>query len=364
MNKYDSEFSALKALAYSVGVTTPRGGWDSSYSIIASMYEHLVGAPVEAGVMPIDMLGEIQRGAESGEIVISDNCINEIERLNSVINSMEDAVNNAEAIKQQALDELRAEKDAVINELQNTLDNAAGNASLLYLSQIGYTDADPIIGIMNDDIEYSKQKAAEFNGVFSYWLTTDHNILYAPYIDTSSYTHADGTFNGCINLRSIPKYDFSNMTRMMDTFGNCRVMKEIPLLDTSNVTDMRYAFAGSGLVRLPQLDTHNVRNISGLFDNCDSIIEIPELDFTNVTNANDMLWNAINVKSLGGFKNMTCDLAIYSCYHLDRENIMNVINKLGVTGGATLTIGSMHADLLSDADIQIAINKGWNVEVM
>ena len=63
MNKYDSEFSALKALAYSIGVTTPQGGWDSSYSIIASMYEHLVGAPVEAGVMPIDMLGEIQQGA-------------------------------------------------------------------------------------------------------------------------------------------------------------------------------------------------------------------------------------------------------------------------------------------------------------
>ena len=87
MNRYDSEFSALKALAYSTGVTTPQGGWDSSYSIIASMYEHLVGSPVEANATPFDMLSGISRGAESGEIVITDNCINEIERLNGVIYS-------------------------------------------------------------------------------------------------------------------------------------------------------------------------------------------------------------------------------------------------------------------------------------
>lgn len=364
MNKYDSEFSALKALAYSTGVTTPQGGWDSSYSIIASMYEHLVGAPVEANATPFDMLSGISRGAESGEIVITDNCINEIERLNGVIYSMEDAVNNAEANKQKALDELRAEKDAVINDLQNTLDNAAGNASLLYLSQIGYTESDPAINRLNEDIEYSKQVAAEFDGNFSYWADADQTLRFAPYVDTSNCTHAYGTFNGDTNLISVPKYDLSNIVDMSDTFYNCWNLKEIPLFDTSNVRRMRYTFAQSGLVVLPPLNTSNLENVGGLFDNCDSITYIPELDFSKVSVATDMLWNAINVKYLGGFKNITCDLAIFSCYYLDRQSLMNVINNLGNTGGATLTIGSMHTGLLSDSDIQIAINKGWNVEVM
>lgn len=337
MNKYDSEFSALKALAYSVGVTTPQGGWDSSYSIIASMYEHLVGAPVEAGVMPIDMLGEIQRGAENGEIVISDNCINEIERLNSVV-----------------------------NELEKQLETAIPMTSLF--KQVGYDNESAEFGVdvFELEIEKQKKKASEWMGSQNDWDYWGSDMIIAPYVDTSTCTSAIGTFNGNTKLLCIPKYDTSNITRWMDTFAGCYSLREIPLLDTSKAETFIYVFGNSGIERIPPLDFHNVTNCRMLFDNNECIKEIPELDFTNMQNANDFLWNAINVKTMGGFLNAKCNLAIFSCYYLDKESLMNVINKLGDVrelGGRTLTLGQMHIDMLSEAELQIAIDKGWNISL-
>lgn len=292
--KYDSEFSALKALAYAMGCTTPIGGWDSSYSIMSTMYEHLTGSAPTEGVSLMSMVDEIQTGVESGEITVSYDCVNEIERLNEVVRGMENAVNNAESIKQQALNELRAEKDAIINDLQTQLNE--GGVLDPALTSIGYT-RDVVPDYYNrilNGCEYAKKIQDEWDTYnmdgMDAKFSEDNKLVFFPAVDTSRITGAGMLFHKCKNLEIVPDLDLSSCINSSSMFYECTSLKRVGDLTfhslSPNETPFIYAesmFDGSGIIESPTMnDTNSIMRIQSMFQNCKNLKKVKPFDISGI----------------------------------------------------------------------------------
>lgn len=262
--KYDSEFSALKALAFAVGCTTPDGGWDSSYSIMSSMYEHLVGsAPAENADLGT-MVAAISGGVESGEITVSYDCINEIERLNIVIN----------------------EKNIHIENLNKKLEEGGGQGVLdSALESIGITPENNgyYFSAMLNAVDTAKQ-------IKDNWIVDTMCINYAgnpylrfmPWVDTSNVTdtqnafaytplevmpslnlskvqRANAMFSSCINIGLLPDFEFSDehLVEIGSMLQGCKNLQLIPnITGTKNVYNFSYLYQGCTMAgQFPYIDT-------------------------------------------------------------------------------------------------------------
>ena len=200
-----------------------------------------------------------------------------------------------------------------------------------------------------------------------------------PALDTSKVTNMSYMFIGCSSLIEIPELYTNNVVNMSNMFKDCSNLKTIPALDTSKVTSMSYMFYRSGITIIPELNTSNVRYVTDMFYVCVNLITIPKLNFESVTNVSSFLSGANNVVNIGGFENLgaaylTTASANYSYYCLDltsctkltHESLMNVINNLYdiKTKGCkvqSLRLGATNLAKLTEDEIAIAQNKGWNV---
>ena len=200
-----------------------------------------------------------------------------------------------------------------------------------------------------------------------------------PALDTSKATDMSNMFSGCASLTEIPELYTNNVVNMSNMFNLCANLKTIPALDTSKATGMSRMFNRSGITIIPELNTSNVRYVSEMFSVCLNLITIPKLNFESVTNISSFLSGANNVVNIGGFENLgaaysTTSSANYSYYRLDltsctkltHESLMNVINNLYdiKTKGCkaqSLRLGATNLAKLSEDEIAIAQNKGWNV---
>lgn len=205
-------------------------------------------------------------------------------------------------------------------------------------------------------------------------------IKQIPMIDTSGYTSMYYMFSNLPILTTIPQLNTSNVTDMGYMFNYCTSLTKIPLLDTSNVTKMNYMFQNcQSLISIPQLDTSKVTTINWAFAYCLSLTTIPQLDTSSVIVVNGMFVRCYALTTLGGFKDLgkaysTTQSANYSNYTLDlsesnnltHDSLMNVINNLydiasiGVQP-QKLVLGSRNLAKLTEEEIAIATNKGWNV---
>lgn len=187
------------------------------------------------------------------------------------------------------------------------------------------------------------------------------------------YSHARlDIFNELCNLISADCIDMSYM------FYNCYNLTSIPKLDTSKVTIMDYMFSHcTKLVSIPELDTSKVTNMNYMFYNCKKLVSVPELDASKVTGMYGMFANCSSLENFGGFKNLgeaykvpgtanyyKADLS--SCPNLSHDSLMNVINNLYdiKTKGCNpqqLVLGSTNLEKLTEEEIAMATNKGWNV---
>lgn len=377
--KFDSDYSALKALAYSVGVTTPENGWDSSYSIMASMYEHLVGAPVEIGTPMTAMLTEIAEGAESGEIVISDGCINEIERLNELLRT----------------------KENEIGSLTNQLEDAANNADVALFGSIGYTkdNANDFFDQLKADLECSKYLADNFDvynskgydrPAFYFGTVNDEwelektmmNVKYYPVLDFSNYTdltglcsggwsqrynddgiieppvvqlqymitprlevfpyinishvtNAEYLFNNCERLRTVGELDFSGCTTLSKAFYNCSSLQHLHELDLSSCGSTYQMFTNCyNLKEINLKNTGNIRDASYMFEKC-QLIESIDMDLTSCTNVSHMFnmclyLTDINLKNTGNIQNW--EYAFASCQRLINVPELDFSNATSIYG--------------------------------
>lgn len=195
-------------------------------------------------------------------------------------------------------------------------------------------------------------------------------------------------FDGCENLKQLPKLRLQNIVYMNQTFNKCYRLKEIdtsewntqnlkfangmfrycsnlakqPIFDTSNVTDMSDMFNSSSLKQIA-LDTPNVTNLSSAFSNCSKLQILSELSAEKLSSDGSSygspLYNCYVLRHFGGFKGLKKNMYCTNAYSLSYESLLNIINGLadGVSG-KTLYLAQDSVNQLSDDDIAIATNKG------
>lgn len=300
--KYDSEFSALKALAFAVGCTTPDGGWDSSYSIMSSMYEHLVGsAPAENADLGT-MVAAISDGVESGEITVSYDCINEIERLNIVIN----------------------ERNIEIENLNKKLEEGGSQGVIdSSLESIGVTpETQPyyFYSIQNA-VEYAKSIRDNWDpNNTSMNFVYDQQLRFMPYVDTSNVSemsfagsvietvpvlnlgkiqNAGGMFSGCERIGNIPDLNFSN-DRLLDAGGmfmDCKSLYLIPnITGTKNVISFNSLYARCAATSFPSIDTSSAKSCVSMYESTNAF-KYPDLVIADGCDCTTMYANCGSLQS-------------------------------------------------------------------
>ncbi len=206
------------------------------------------------------------------------------------------------------------------------------------------------------------------------------NLERIPLLNTSNVTNMGAMFGYCSSLTTIPQLDTSKVTSMAEMFYQCKNLERIPLLNTSNVTNMNAMFrVCSKLTTIPELNTRNVTNMSYTFGNCSSLTIVPQLDTSNVTNIDGIFYLCENLKDVGGLLNLgqaylTTQSANYRNYQLSfaysinltHDSLMNIINGLYDIASAgikpqQLILGTKNLTKLTDEEIAIVQNKGWNV---
>ena len=205
-------------------------------------------------------------------------------------------------------------------------------------------------------------------------------ITSIPYLDTSNVTNMASMCSDCVSLESFPALNTSNVTTMSSMFYACDKLTTIPYLDTSNVTNMAWLFYDcDNLVSIPQLNTSKVTTVERMFYYCVSLTTVPLLDFGQVTSVEGMFAFCRSLTDLGGFKDLGkafkttqsqnyryYELALNHCTKLTHDSLMNVINNLYDIKSAgcnnqKLALGSDNLAKLTEEEIAIATNKGWNV---
>ena len=233
-----------------------------------------------------------------------------------------------------------------------------------------------------------------------FYFCTSLESLSLKNFDTSNVKNMDYLFYYCrslINL-DISSFNTKNVTTMNTMFMNCFILTNLDVssFDTSNVKDMGNMFYGCNSLTsldVSNFNTSNVTNMSSMFTACKSLtsLDLNNFDMSKVNSIYCMFDSCNNLtilnapKNIGkGFKQKTNN---YSSYKLNlsysplltHESLMNVINNLydlnltyGVydeggndLGGTlyrqSLVLGSTNLAKLTDEEIAIATNKGWNV---
>lgn len=160
----------------------------------------------------------------------------------------------------------------------------------------------------------------------------------------------------------------------------------LPSFNCANGINFSYmCYQAQNLITFPEINTGNAENMGYMCYNCQKLQTFPLLDCGKVTNISSVLHYCIALTTLGGFKDLgkayTKKTTNYSEYTLKlsdstlltHDSLMNVINNLydlnltyNVANGGTLytqslIIAAECQSLLTEAELAIAANKGWNV---
>ena len=109
------------------------------------------------------------------------------------------------------------------------------------------------------------------------------------------------------------------------------------------ITDIHYAFEGNNLSTIGEFNF--------------SLITSP-----TVSEKDRVLRNSEKLVNLGGFIGLQVDIDLSKAVNLTHESLMNVINKAATVTGKKMIFGATNLAKLSEAEKQIAIDKGWILE--
>ena len=109
------------------------------------------------------------------------------------------------------------------------------------------------------------------------------------------------------------------------------------------ITDIHYAFEGYNLSTIGEFDF--------------SLITDP-----TVSEKDRVLRFTEKLVNLGGFIGLQVDIDLSKAVNLTHESLMNVINKAATVTGKKMIFGETNLAKLSEAEKQIAIDKGWTLE--
>lgn len=209
----------------------------------------------------------------------------------------------------------------------------------------------------------------------------DTNLIYMPYVQINPNANSTvSMFANCSRLEKVPLLDFSNIVEMRSMFNACSSLIEVPAFNTKSVNTIANMFSGcANLQSISQINTSNVENMSGAFGSCSRLVTVPELDGSKCRNVGNMFGSCVRLENFGGLKdygkaflpsdnkNSTVfTLSLNSSNSLTHDSLMNVINNLYDIASAgvpqqTLQLGYRNIGKLTEEEIAIATNKGWQV---
>ena len=188
----------------------------------------------------------------------------------------------------------------------------------------------------------------------------DSDFTVGPDWDMTEYTNTGYMFNRCFYMTNIPLYNISNVTNTDTMFGDCEK-----------------------LTTIPQLNTSKVKTGYSMFFHCIKLNNIPLLDFSSMTDSRYMFCNCSSLTNLEGFKNFgmqenlktedpdiipinTWVPMFFGCTAITRQSCINIFNNLydRASAGYSIVTISFESEViarLTDEDIAIAANKGWNI---
>ena len=129
-----------------------------------------------------------------------------------------------------------------------------------------------------------------------YKFQNDYNLVFMPYVDTSTTTIMFGAFMGCVCLKEVALLDTSNVTSTNAMFTTCYSLESVPKFNTQNVTDMQSMFLNNfSLKDVPQFNAPKVKYMNNMFNNCRSLSD---------ASLDNILLMCINATSYTGTKTL------------------------------------------------------------
>ncbi len=191
---------------------------------------------------------------------------------------------------------------------------------------------------------------------------------------TNGCTNLANMFTDCFSLKELDLSfitDTSQCTSMASMFSACNSLQEIIFpeitYDTSKLTSfnsMISACYNLKRVVLPFRNQNGTASFQNTFSNCNRLQElITDLDLSHLTAASQrpVFSGCNNLRKLVFGIGPSIDLELKECYKLDRESVLDLVNKLPtVTSSSTLSLGQLR-NLLTDSEKAIATSKGWTL---
>lgn len=282
--------------------------------------------------------------------------------------------------------------------------NATATADDVLKGKTSYSQNEEIIGTIETyDGSYEGNvgeniKITDASYLFYNGARTDYLNKLLPLCE--NVKSCDSMFYNCNKLTDLDlsKFDTSQVTNMQAMFHSCGSLTSLDVsnFNTSKVTityNMFYGCRSLTDLDVSNFDTSNLESCGGMFGSCNSLtsLDLSNFDISKVKTITYMFYNCTKLVdfkfgiNLG--KSFTQKINNYPNYKLDlsysklltHDSLMSVINNLydlnltyGVydeegndLGGTlyrqSLVLGTTNLAKLTDEEIAIATNKGWNV---
>ena len=227
------------------------------------------------------------------------------------------------------------------------------------------------------------------------------NCMYVLHPDTTQCTSLRGMYGGSMGLTNIynlhedsfinaenvgsifawtrldqrylpKKFYFNKSCYIGNMFQECPTIKTFPEIimesDTCNLEQLCEGFGGDTINSPHKKDGTLCKavNINYAFEGY-NLSTIGEFDFSLITSPtvsekDRVLHNSEKLVNLGGFIGLQVDIDLSTAVNLTHESLMNVINKAATVTGKKMIFGATNLAKLSEAEKQIAIDKGWTLE--
>lgn len=216
---------------------------------------------------------------------------------------------------------------------------------------------------VDDIISYNDTENVED---MSYMFQNCTNLTSVPNLNTSNVTTMQSMFYGCSSITSIPSFNTSNVTNMAAMFQECTNLTTIPTLNTSNVTTFNSMFRFCrNLTAIPLMNTSNVTGMTSAFEGCSNLVSIPALDVSNVTRFDSSgfycFGSCSKLEEIHMY-GMKASFRISYSTRFTESALVEILNNLAtVTSTQTLNMGATNLAKLTQAEKDIALNKGWTL---
>jgi len=211
------------------------------------------------------------------------------------------------------------------------------------------------------------------------------NLISVGDLNLSNDTNATYMFNGCSSLVSVGIRDISNLQSLNNTFIDCSSLTTLPTWVATNLQILSYAFFGCSSLRqinitlpraltgisyafyncsllesVPFAYTQNLTDFQGVFYGCAALKVIPAYDVRNVRYFNTAFTGCTNLEEIH-MTGMKVSFNISASTKFTESALVEILNNLATVSSATLTMGATNLAKLTQAEIDIATNKGWTL---